>query len=50
MSIDWKAESRRFDAVAELYDRYRPGYPKEVIEQIIVDSDLPERGKILELF
>lgn len=49
MSIDWKAESRRFDAVAELYDRYRPGYPKEVIEQIITDSGLPERGKILEI-
>lgn len=49
MSIEWKAESQRFDAVPELYDRYWPGYPKEVIEQIIADSILPERGKILEI-
>ena len=49
MSIDWKVESRRFDAVAELYDRYRPGYPEEVIEQIIADSGLSKGGKILEI-
>ena len=49
MSIDWKAESRRFDAVARMYDQYRPSYPDEVIEQIIADSGLPEYGRILEI-
>lgn len=49
MNIDWKVESRRFDAVAELYDLYRPGYPDEVIEQIIADSGLPKGGRILEI-
>jgi SAM-dependent methyltransferase len=49
MSIDWKAESRRFDEVAELYDQYRPGYPDEVIEQIVTDSALPVGGRILEI-
>ena len=49
MSIDWKVESRRFDAVAELYDLYRPSYPHQVIEQIIADSKLPDGGRILEI-
>lgn len=44
---DWKAASRSFDTVAELYDVYRPGYPPELIESIL--SVLPPRARILEV-
>ncbi len=38
-----------FDKIGELYDRYRPGYPKAVIEDIASLSKLPADGRILEI-
>ena len=32
--IDWKTESRRFDAVAGPYHTYRPGYPTALVDAI----------------
>jgi SAM-dependent methyltransferase len=47
--IDWRAHSASFDRVAALYDQYRPGYPAELVEEIITRSEIPRGGKILEI-
>lgn len=38
-----------FDAVAELYDEARPGYPQQLIEDVISLSGIPDDGRILEV-
>jgi SAM-dependent methyltransferase len=38
-----------FEEVAELYDRARPSYPAEVFSDLVALTDLPERGRILEI-
>ncbi len=38
-----------FDGVAHDYDEVRPGYPEELIEDIISISDIPQGGRILEI-
>ena len=38
-----------FNSVALLYDEVRPGYPDEMIEDIIILSGIPSHGKILEV-
>ncbi len=38
-----------FDDVAEIYDEVRPGYPEQIIEDIIALSGIPEKGDILEI-
>lgn len=47
--IDWKEESQRFDAVAEAYDRFRPGYPIQLVDEIIDVSGLAPDARILEI-
>lgn len=42
-------QSASFDLAAEDYDRFRKPYPKEVIDQVIVESQIPPSGKILEV-
>lgn len=43
--------SRRvvFDSAPELYDRARPSYPQQLIEDIVQFSGIPEDGQILEI-
>jgi SAM-dependent methyltransferase len=38
-----------FDQIAKDYDEVRPGYPEELIEDIISISGIPEGGRILEI-
>jgi SAM-dependent methyltransferase len=38
-----------FDEVAQEYDRVRPGYPASLIEDVVTISELPEKGRILEI-
>jgi SAM-dependent methyltransferase len=38
-----------FDGAARDYDEVRPGYPEKLIEDIILISDIPQGGKILEI-
>lgn len=38
-----------FDAVAEQYDRIRPGYPAALIDAALALSELPDDGTILEI-
>lgn len=44
-------EARRatFDAVAEEYDRYRPGYPPRLVDDVVELSRIPSRGRVLEI-
>ncbi len=48
-TIDWRENSRSFDAVAGLYDRYRPSYPETLIDEILSTTGIPEDGRILEI-
>ena len=47
--IDWQADSRSFNRVAEIYDAFRPGYPEELVETALRKSRIPDGGKILEI-
>ena len=40
---------RSFDAGARLYDRFRPGYPEPLFEDLVQLSGIPEGGRILEI-
>lgn len=42
-------ESRKFDKSAFVYDKYRPSYPKEIINDIITISGIKDNAKILEV-
>jgi len=44
-----KLRRQSFDAVARLYDRFRPGYPEELIDDAVRLSAIPEGGRILEI-
>jgi ubiquinone/menaquinone biosynthesis C-methylase UbiE len=43
------ASPRTFDQAARDYDEVRPGYPEELIEEVISVSGIPEGGRILEV-
>jgi SAM-dependent methyltransferase len=47
--IDWVVDSRRFDAVAENYDAYRPGYPEALVETLLAMTGLQVGSRILEV-
>jgi SAM-dependent methyltransferase len=38
-----------FDAVAEKYDRIRPGYPEALFDAVVKLSGIPDGGRILEI-
>ena len=43
--------SRRtsFNKVARLYDEVRPGYPEQLVEDVLFLSEIPQDGRILEI-
>lgn len=43
------ARRKSFDEVAELYDRARPAYPKQVFDDLVDLAGLPDGGRILEI-
>ncbi len=47
--IDWKLEAARFDGVADLYERYRPGYPVALIDTLVEISGLQPGNRLLEV-
>lgn len=49
MSFDAKKESEIFDKAADYYDKFRPGYPKEIIKTLIDHSQLTNESKVLEI-
>ena len=40
---------RSFDAAARLYDKFRPGYPEPLFEDLVQLSGIPDCGRILEI-
>jgi SAM-dependent methyltransferase len=40
---------RSFDAAARLYDRFRPGYPEPLFDDLVELSGIPEGGRVLEI-
>jgi len=40
---------RSFDASARSYDRFRPGYPEELFDDLVRLSGIPEGGRVLEI-
>lgn len=38
-----------FDATAELYERARPGYPPALFDDLVTLSNIPVRGRVLEI-
>ena len=42
-------QSETFDEVAEIYDRARPGYPAQLVEDVIAATGIPPAGRILEV-
>lgn len=38
-----------FDKVAQLYDEARPGYPEQLVKDVIALSEIPNGGRILEI-
>ncbi|WMJ87448.1 class I SAM-dependent methyltransferase [Anaerocolumna sp. MB42-C2] len=49
MEFDSKKESEMFDKAAEYYDKFRPGYPNEIIEAMVINTGLIKDSKILEI-
>jgi SAM-dependent methyltransferase len=47
--IDWQADSRSFDAVAERYAAYRPAYPTALIEALLAQAGLRPPARLLEV-
>jgi SAM-dependent methyltransferase len=49
MDFNAKKESEMFDRAAEYYDKFRPGYPYEIIEALVTHSHLNINSKTLEI-
>lgn len=48
--MDYENESRQFDKAADYYDKYRPGYPEKIFDDMILISGINnETAKILEI-
>lgn len=47
--MDWKKESEMFNQAADYYDRFRPGYPKEIADALISEASVKENAKLLEI-
>jgi protein-L-isoaspartate O-methyltransferase len=55
--MDWKIgredfyrkESEMFNLAADYYDRYRPGYPNEIIQTLIGETAIGEQSVLLEI-
>ncbi len=47
--MNFKKESEMFNKVAEYYDKYRPGYPQEMIDSLISVTGITEGSDLLEI-
>lgn len=47
--MDWKKESEMFNLAADYYDKFRPGYPKEIIDVLISETGIKANSKLLEI-
>jgi SAM-dependent methyltransferase len=49
LTDQYARESRSFDAVAETYEGFRPGYPAALVEAIVKTAGIDERSSVLEV-
>lgn len=49
MEFNAKKESEMFDKAADYYDKFRPGYPKEIIEIMVDKTKLNDYSNTLEI-
>ena len=49
MTADFATRARSFDAWADDYDRYRPGYPEHLFRTISSELELPEQPLVVDL-
>lgn len=47
--LDWKKESEMFNQTADYYDRYRPSYPRDIIDTIVKEAKIQTGSKLLEI-
>lgn len=47
--MNFHKESEMFNQAAEYYDKYRPGYPQEIIYSLISDTEITEGSDLLEI-
>lgn len=47
--MDYITESEMFDHAAEYYDRFRPGYPQQIMEALVQKAGLSSNSKMLEI-
>lgn len=47
--MDRQRESEQFNQMVDYYDKYRPGYPKEIVTAIIKKANLAAGDKLLEI-
>lgn len=47
--MNFHKESEMFNRAAEYYDKYRPGYPQEIIDSLISVTDITEGSDLLEI-
>jgi SAM-dependent methyltransferase len=47
--MEWKKESEMFDQTAEYYDRFRPSYPMDIVNNIISRTSINHKSKLLEI-
>lgn len=45
----YKRESEMFDLAADYYDKYRPSYPVEIIEELVKRAGITEGAELLEI-
>jgi SAM-dependent methyltransferase len=48
--VNYREDRRRtFDEIAELYEQFRPGYPRQLVDDVIWLSGVPRGGRVLEI-
>lgn len=47
--MNFHKESEMFNQAAEYYDKYRPGYPQEIIDSLISVTEITECSDLLEI-
>jgi len=47
--LDWEKESEMFNQTADYYDKFRPSYPRDIIDALIKETGIKEGSKLLEI-
>lgn len=47
--MDWKHESEMFNQAADYYDKFRPSYPRYIIDALIEQANLTSGARLLEI-